>query len=203
MGMRLIKWLIITAFVLDIACAQSLVRMNLPPQADQELRVVALFDEELPEGIPVVLGLMGYDIEGGITPYSFEWLLNGKVISTKDIAIFTPRKDDDLVLKVTDKNKCRATTAFNLKVAKGLPGKREKGGKIKVYPIVFKNDLYIQLPVDIQQNALLRIFDLNGSVVYQQNLESSTWLNINLIPGIYFISVKAGNVHKVEKIVAQ
>lgn len=192
------------AGVLNTGYSQTLVKMDLPRQAEQVLNVVALFDEELPEGIPVVLGLMGYDVEGGITPYTFEWLLNDEVISTSDIAVFTPKQGDDLVLSVSDKNHCRATTAFNLK-ALIVPKTPDEGGEeeIKVYPTVFTGELTIEIPESAHKKALVRIFTLSGTMVCQEYLPESTSLFLNLIPGTYFISVKTEEQHKLEKIIAQ
>lgn len=181
--------------------AQTVVKMNLPPQSDEILQVVALFEEELPEGIPVVLGLMGYEVDGGLSPYRFEWLLNNTVISTSDIAIFTPHQGDDLVLKVTDQNQCRSTTEFNLKVFKGFSPPDENASSIRVYPTVFDAELYVELPEIPQKPALVRIFDLRGSVLHQEEIPSNTWLQLSLNPGVYFISVRSGDQHKVEKII--
>jgi len=172
-------------------------------QADQPLSVVALFDEKMPEGIPVVLGLMGYDVEGGIAPYIFEWQLNGEVISTSDIAVFTPRKGDDLVLSVSDNNHCRASTAFNLKAAivPKNPDEGEEG--IKVYPTVFTHEVFVQFPEIAHEKALVRIFNMQGIMFYQGYLHESAGIPLDLTPDTYFISVKTGDKHKVERIIAQ
>lgn len=183
--------------------SQTVVKMDMPPQSDLPLQVVALFDEELPEGIPVVLGLMGYNVEGGITPYLFEWILNGEVISTSDLAVFTPQKGDDLSLKVTDDNNCRASTSFNLKVF-SIPRDNDNSERgIKVYPTLFTNHIFIEFPATSNNQALVRIFDMKGNIFYQEYLPGSTDLNLTLDPGTYFISVKTGELHKVEKIIAQ
>ncbi len=194
---------LVSAFIVNSVFSQTVVKMDMPSQADQPLSVVALFNEELPEGIPVVLGLMGYDVEGGIMPYFFEWLLNGEVISTSDVAVFTPEKGDDLSLKVTDNNKCRASTAFNLKVARIHQKQDEGEDNIKVFPTVFSNEIFIEFPGIEYKKVLVRIFDMNGSIFYQEYLSASTSLNLNLNPGTYFISVKTDNLHKVKKIIAQ
>lgn len=182
--------------------AQTVVKMELPPQADEPLKVVALFDEEIPEDIPVVLGLMGYNVEGGNAPYLFEWLLNGVVISTTDVAVFTPKKGDDLVLKVTDNNICSASTAFNLKVASLPKNNKEAGESIVLYPTVVKQELFVELP-QISQRTLVRIFNLIGAVVYETFLSGNARLDLNLVSGTYFVSVKSGDLHKVEKIIVR
>lgn len=182
--------------------AQTVVKMELPPQADEPLKVVALFDEEIPEDIPVVLGLMGYNVEGGNAPYLFEWLLNGVVISTTDVAVFTPKKGDDLVLKVTDNNICSASTAFNLKVASLPKNNKEAGESIVLYPTVVKQELFVELPQS-SQRTLVRIFNLIGAVVYETFLSGNARLDLNLVSGTYFVSVKSGDLHKVEKIIVR
>lgn len=195
--------LFLAFFTINTVWSQTVVKMDLPQHAEQPLNVVALFNEELPEGIPVVLGLMGYYVEGGIAPYFFEWMLNGEVISTSDLAIFTPKKGDDLSLKVTDNNKCRASSSFNLKVARMEQNPEEEDKSIKIYPTVFTQDISIQFSEKEYEKAMVRIFNTNGILVYQIYLPESTRLPLNLNPGVYFISVKTGDLHKVEKIIAQ
>ncbi|MBN2164978.1 MAG: T9SS type A sorting domain-containing protein [Marinilabiliaceae bacterium] len=191
---------IVFSFTLMGVSAQTVVKMDMPQQAEKALKVVALFEEEIPEGIPVVLGLMGYDINGGATPYLFEWLLNNEVISTNDIVIFTATKGDQLVLKVTDNNKCRASTSFNLKFATIEPVKNEF---IKVYPTVVNDHVCVDLPTDMDGEVLIRIFDLNGKLAISQTILKSQMIPLSLAPGTYFVSVKTADKHKVEKIVVQ
>src|SRR5690606_6259664 len=92
------------------ALAQTGVKMEVPPQAQEPLAVVVLFDEQVPEGIPVVLGLMGYDVTGGIEPYTYEWIQHGTVIGTGDIVVITPAKGDKFELNATDKNRCHSVS---------------------------------------------------------------------------------------------
>ncbi len=182
--------------------AQTVVKMDILPQSDQPLQVVALFDEELPEGVPVVLGLMGYDIAGGITPFTYEWLLNGEVISTSDVAIFTPHVGDDLVLTVIDNNVCSASTAFNLKIAE-IPGPEQNANDfVRIFPTIVRNEIQIEFDESPQQELLVRIFSVSGKMVFEQTTTESILIHPMLEPGIYFVSVKSGALHKIEKIVA-
>ena len=149
--MRILKTFIFLflAFTLNSISAQTVVKMDMPAQSDQPVKVVALFDEVIPEDIPVVLGLMGYEVEGGITPYLYQWMLNGAVVSTSDIVIFTPKKGDDLSLKVTDNNKCSASTAFNLKVARIPQNPADaENENIQVFPTIVSEFIQINIPQD-------------------------------------------------------
>jgi hypothetical protein len=191
------------AFFLNTAHAQTIVKMDLPAQADDPLSVVTLFDEALPGGIPVALGLMGFDVEGGITPYQYAWVHNGTVISTEDIVVFTPQPGDDMVLQVTDQNHCTVSVALSL-ITGGIPRQQVEGEEnIRVYPTVFKNEVFIRYPETIAQTAHVRIFNMGGVVVYEAKLNESGSLRLSLTPGTYLVSVKTGALHKVEKITAQ
>lgn len=180
--------------------AQTVVKMDMPEQADKALKVVALFDEEIPVGIPVVIGLMGYQVEGGSTPYLFEWTLNNEVISTGDVAVFTPKKGENLVLKVTDNNKCRASTAFRLKLARI---EQSNSDSIAIYPTVVKEKIQIWLPEKTDAEAQVRIFSVNGKIIHQQTIRNSTGITPGLPSGTYFISVKTAGEHKVEKVIIE
>lgn len=182
--------------------AQTVVKMDMPTQADHPLEVVALFDEEIPEGIPVVLGLMGYDVDGGLTPYSYEWILNDEVISTNDIAIFTPQTGDNLVLTITDQNICSASTTFDLKIASVPGASSDHSEDIRIYPTLVQNELFIGFPSASAAESHVRIFDVSGKLVFETHLQSSSKIFPGLETGIYFVSVKMNDKHKVEKITA-
>jgi hypothetical protein len=192
--------LIFFIFTMIGISAQTVVKMDMPEQADEALKVVALFEEEIPTGIPVVLGLMGYEVEGGFTPYLFEWLLNNKVISTNDVVIFTSQKGDELELKVTDNNKCRASTYFKLKFA---TIEQAKSDSIAIYPTIVKDKIQIWLPEKSDVQALVRVFDVTGKMVHKQTIWNSTGITPSLASGTYFVSVRTTNEHKVGKIIVE
>ncbi len=182
--------------------AQTVVKMEMPTQADQPLEVVALFNEEIPEGIPVVLGLMGYDVSGGMTPYSYQWTLNEEVISTSDIAVFTPHTGDNLMLTITDHNICNSSATFDLKIAE-VPGTNDETPEdIRIYPTLVQNEIFIGFPNTTNAPSHVRIFDVNGKLVFETHLQSSSGIFPGLETGIYFVSVRVNDKHKVEKITA-
>ena len=189
-----------------LCSAQTVVKMNMPPQAKDPLKVTVLFDEEVPEGMPVVLGLMGYSVSGGMTPYTYEWMQNGKVIGTGDVVIVTPAKGDKIELKATDKNKCYSTMAFSLKVISRSPrANTQKNDSYTISPTLVKNGvIHIGLPdAENKLKANVRIFDTNGTLKHQTYITESTDVTCALPPGNYFVSLQTNDFHKVEKIMVQ
>ena len=189
-----------------LCSAQTVVKMNMPPQAKDPLKVTVLFDEEVPEGMPVVLGLMGYSVSGGMTPYTYEWMQNGKVIGTGDVVIVTPAKGDKIELKATDKNKCYSTMAFSLKVISRSPGaNNQKNDSYTISPTLVKNGIiHIGLPdAENKLKANVRIFDTNGALKHQSFITGSSDITFGLPTGNYFVSVQTNVFHKVEKIIVQ
>ncbi len=202
------KHLIIILFTLCGLSLQSqtIVKMAVPTQAKDPVKVVVLFDEAVPEGIPLVLGLMGYDVIGGIKPYTFEWLQNGKQIGTNDIVVITPAKGDQITLKATDKNRCFSVTSFNMKVIANTPKElNDKENSVGVYPTIIKNDeINIFLPSAIENTqALVRIIDMNGRFLYRSFISGSTSIKYQLADGNYFVSIKIADINKVERIIVQ
>ena len=196
----------IAAIAFMLCNAQTVVKMNLPPQTKDPLKVTVLFDEEVPEGMPVVLGLMGYSVSGGIAPYTFEWMQNGKVIGTSDVVIVTPAKGDKIELKATDKNKCYSTMAFSMKVISRIPAaKDERNDTYTITPTLVKNGvIHIGLPdADNKLKANVRIFDTNGALKHQTYITGSADVTCELPPGNYFVSLQTNDFHKVEKIMVQ
>ena len=185
--------------------AQTVVKMTLPPQADEPLQIVVLFDEEVPEGIPVVLGLIGYKVTGGIEPYTYKWIQNGEVIGTGDIVVITPAKGDRFELEATDKNKCHSTTSFSMKVIRKANGQNQPIPGLRIYPTLVKdNIIHIDLPEsDSPLNANIRIFNVKGVLMFQTFSDESYTVNHYLPDGIYFVSVATDEFHKVEKIIVQ
>lgn len=185
--------------------AQTVVKMTLPPQADEPLQIVVLFDEEVPEGIPVVLGLIGYKVTGGIEPYTYEWIQNGNVIGTGDIVVIMPSTGDQFSLKVIDKNKCYSTTSFKIEVIGKTNEQNQPIPGLSIYPTLVKdNVIHIDLPEsDFPLNANIRIFNIKGVLMFQTFADESYTVNCYLPDGIYFVSVATDEFHKVEKIIVQ
>lgn len=201
------KHIILLALIGSLFCihSQTIVKMAVPIQAKEQVKVVVLFDEEVPVGMPVVLGLMGYSVTGGIEPFTYQWVQNGNVVGTGDVVIITPQKGDQFSLKVIDKNKCHNTTSFNMKVISRVSGQNEEINGIKVYPTIIKdNQIHIDMEKsDKMKNANIRIFDVKGNLIYQTFVTESYTIDHYLLDGTYFVSVKSDDLHKVTKIIVQ
>ncbi len=186
--------------------SQTIVKMNLPQQAKESLKVVVLFDEEIPGGMTVVLGLMGYQVNGGTAPYSFEWYQNGKLIGKEDVVSLIPANGDQLTIKVTDKNRCFSQSSVRMKVKSVLENEKEDfSGGIKIYPtLISDRKIHISLPkLKVNETALVRFIDMSGKVKTSNSILESQAINFELPSGSYFISVVTDEFHKVEKIVVQ
>lgn len=193
--------LIITILMPFAGHSQTVVKMNMPSQSKEQLKVVALFEEEIPESIPVVLGVLGYSITGGTAPFKYEWQQNGTTISKTDVAVVTPAKGDVLVLKVTDAGGCSSTTSFNLKVASRINFQpASDDSSISIYPTVVDSYFNVENSAD-NEEATIRIFDVNGEMLLQQSFTGSTQISTNLPSGIYFVSVQSSQNHILKKIV--
>jgi hypothetical protein len=181
--------------------SQTVVKMNMPSQPKEQLKVVALFEEEIPESIPVVLGILGYNITGGKAPFQYEWQQNGTTISKNDVAIVTPAKGDVLVLKVTDSAGCSSSTSFNLKVASRTNFQpATDDGSISIYPTVVENYINVENRLDNKETTI-RVFSINGEIVAGQIFTGSTKILADWAPGIYFVSVQTSKNHILKKIV--
>lgn len=204
MKKTIITYIAVIAF--SLCSGQTVVKMNMPAQAKNPLMVTVLFDEQVPEGMPVVLGLMGYSVSGGIEPYTYEWIQNGKVVGTGDIVIITPTKGDIFELKATDKNKCYSVNSFSMKVIARIKNEdKKKESEYKISPTLVKNGLlHITLPdAESPLRAIMRIFDTNGALKHQTFITGSTDVTFDLPDGNYFVSVKTEELHKVIKIIVQ
>lgn len=197
--------IILLIFSLGFANAQTIVKMSIPTQAKEPVNVVVLFDEQVPEGMPVVLGLMGYSVSGGIEPYTYQWVQNGTVVGTGDVVVITPKKGDQFSLKATDKNKCYSTTSFSMKVISRINAQNNEEKDFGVYPSLVKdNIIHVDLPkTEKTSEANIRIFSAKGEMLYQHFSTESFVINHPLSDGIYFVSVKTDEFHKVVKVIVK
>ena len=97
-----------------------------------------------------------------------------------------------------------ASNCYTLKVQLGTASKGEEliTNKVSVYPNPVTDYVNVKIP-GLQGNANIRVFDMYGRMVMQQNSSQSvTQLNVSkLTAGVYVIRVKQGDTENVMKIV--
>jgi len=185
-----------------LLAAQSVVRMRMPAQSENALSVATLYSEALPTGVSIVLGVVGYEINGGTAPYQYEWLKNNEVIATGEIAVIVPEKGMDYKLRVKDRNNCTIENAINVsssaKVAKNYLSDHVK---INLSPV--SRQLSIDFKGFVPENMSVSIFDLQAKLHAKQALSESTSIPIELPPGVYMVVVGNGQMYHVQKILVK
>ncbi|MDZ7739184.1 MAG: hypothetical protein U5K32_09010 [Bacteroidales bacterium] len=102
------------------AQSQAVVRMEMPEQSDKALSASTLFDELLPLDIPIVLGPLGYDINGGTAPYNYRWLENDNIISEDSMVVITASAGNNYTLVIIDNNNCTVTIPVITETSSGI-----------------------------------------------------------------------------------
>ncbi|MDD2284252.1 MAG: T9SS type A sorting domain-containing protein [Paludibacter sp.] len=180
--------------------SQTVIRMRMPQQSEQALEVVTLFSEALPVGIPVVLGVIGFDITGGTTPYLLEWLRNDTVVATGEVAVVTPKVGSTYMLRVSDKAGCFMEQALQLDTRSKVKANYLED-IVKVSPTVISNELIVRVNSYFPLDARIRVFDTNGKLCFDQRLQGDFTTAINWDNGIYYVVISAGELHQVTKVI--
>ncbi len=185
-----------------MATAQTVVRMRMPAQSENALSVATLYNEALPTGVSIVLGVVGYEINGGTAPYQYEWLKNNQVISTGEVAVIVPEKDMNYVLRVKDKNGCSVENAINVtnsaKVAKNYLSET-----VKINLSQFNHQLNIDFKGFVPENTTVSVFDLQGKIHTKQAIRESATIPFQLPFGVYLVVVGNGQLYHVQKIMVK
>ncbi len=180
--------------------SQTVVNMKMPLQAAEALEVAVLFDEALPLDIPVVLGIIGFDIKGGTNPYTYVWLRNDSIIGTGNTIVVTPKAGSTYSLRVTDKNKCVINNSLNLSTIKKAPAFNRIEG-LKVYPTMVTEYINIEFTEFVAENTQVKIFDMKGVLHMQQIITGSTTIYPKLMQGEYFVVIESTGKYSVQKII--
>lgn len=196
------KVLIIIAFILLLmpVHAQTVIRMRMPQQSEQALEVLTLFSEGLPVGIPVVLGVIGFDITGGTAPFLLEWLQNDTVVATGDIAVITPKSGSTYMLRVSDQAGCYVEQSIQVDAQMKIK-KNYLEDLVKVSPTLISNELQVRVNSYFPLEAQIRVFDTNGKLYLNQPLSGDLTTAINWEKGMYYVVISAGELHQVTKVI--
>lgn len=181
---------------------QTVVNMKMPLQSPEALEVVILFEEPLPLDIPVVLGIIGFGINGGTSPFTYTWLKNDVIIGTGTTIVVTPSLGSTYTLCVSDKNKCVINNSLNLASIKKAPGSN-RIQQLKIYPTFVSNHINVEFSEFVPENTQIKIFDLKGILHFQQNITGSTIIYPQLTQGEYFVVIESIGKYSVEKIIVK
>lgn len=191
--LTLILLLLITA-----AHAQTVVKLTRPEQAEDPVSAHTLFDESLPAGIPIAIGMIGYDITGGTSPYTFQWLEGDALISEGEVAIITPVAGKDYFIKVLDKHSCSIVLPISIGQSQA---KKSEGGSPSLFKYLTREFLFIQPSMHIEGGIRLKIFDTRGMLLLDERAYGENYLPVNLLPGTYLVYSHFNEIHAVEKII--
>lgn len=183
--------------------AQSVVRMKMPLQPAESLKVLTLYDESLPVNTTVVLGAIGYDITGGTTPYSFAWLKDNQVIASGDVAVFQPVAGSTYSLKVTDRNNCTFVTPIHVNAPNKVKIESGTTPRFSVSPTIVTDKIQISVDGNRVMQLRVRIFDMRGKLAQEATLVGSTELNVKLATGNYFVVIEGAGSMCAEKIIVK
>jgi hypothetical protein len=179
---------------------QTVIRMRMPQQSEQALEVVTLFSEGLPVDIPVVLGVIGFDISGGTAPFLLEWLQNDSVVATGDIAVITPKTGKTYMLRVSDQAGCYAEQSIRLDAQLKIKANYLED-IVRVSPTLISNELNVRVSSYFPLDARIRVFDTNGKLYLNQKLQGDLTTAINWENGMYYVVISAGELLQVTKII--
>ncbi|MDO9154140.1 MAG: T9SS type A sorting domain-containing protein [Paludibacter sp.] len=192
----------IVVFCIFTIDAQTVVRVRIPAQSEKALHVATLFNEALPTGVSIVMGVVGYEIDGGTAPYQYEWVKNNQVIATGEIAVIVPEKNMNYVLRVKDKNGCSVENAINV-TSSAKVAKNYLSETVKINLTQFSNHLSVDFKSFVPENISVSIFDLQGKLHLKQAISESAIIPVQLPFGLYLVVVGNGQLYHVQKILVK
>jgi hypothetical protein len=191
--------IMLSVFFTVILSGQTIVKMAMPPQPEEALSATTLFDEEIPLEVPTYLGPMGYNVTGGLAPYTWKWLENDEILSTNDIAMITPTGGNTYSVAVVDKNNCSVTLPINIS-SKGLKNKGPEGKWI-VFSSGFDKNITIKLNDSVKEEVTIQLIDIKGVKHFESRIAGDTTIPLNIGPGVYLVYVQGKNLRYVQKII--
>jgi hypothetical protein len=189
---------ILTVFFTITLSGQTVVKMAMPEQPDKALSATTLFEEEIPLEVPTHLGPMGYDVTGGLAPYTWKWLENDDILSTNDIALITPTPGNTYSVVVVDKNNCSVTLPIQIS-GDGLKNAGPLGNMIIFTPGP-GNNLAIKFNKPVSEEVTIQLIGIKGQKHFETRIAGDTTIPLDIGSGMYFVYVQGQNVQYVQKI---
>jgi len=195
--MRKILPIIVT--LLSIQCySQSVIQLDVSNPQGEELQATRNTSEILVNDQVTEMSSIDFSISGGSSPYIYSWLQNDSIISNNESVSLIPATGNLYSLLIYDTNNCSVEVSINTSesdISIVSVDKRE----VQIYPTQVTNELIINLAAE-DMNASVSIYDLKGLQLKEQNILGSSTLNLDLLPGVYFVNVLFNNKRYSEKI---
>lgn len=129
---------------------------------------------------------------GGMMPYSYEWTLDGAIVSTEEDIFNMP--SGDYILQVTDVNGCIVLSeTITIDAVTGTI-EQELDAQIQALPNPTSGDLFIQMPNVSYKDLAITIHDAQGKLI---DLEVASLSSENhrldlsdLAGGVYFVRIR-------------
>jgi len=140
-------------------------------------------------------GAVLIDVNGGLPPLTYSWLLNGQEVSTAQDLSGVPAGAYTLV--ITDDNDCTLTRTFTVSntSATNNPVLAEE---IRIFPNPTDGWVTIVLPAELSdRDSDVHVFDMTGRRVLSQHSEAGAQLRISLADftdGLYNVMISSGSV---------
>ncbi len=191
------------AFIIAVpARTQTVVRMDMPPQPDEPLQAVTLFEEELYPGVPTILGEMGYLVTGGTSPFTWEWFENSELIATGDVAPVTPEAGNEYHVTITDVNNCSVTIPIIISFSDDeITTSEDAGSMVSVRTGHGQNLISLSPGFDRGGTILLRFYDMRGILHLEESITGSSDIPVRLPAGIYLLHIEGEGINHVERVV--
>jgi hypothetical protein len=126
-------------------------------------------------------GAVDITVSGGTAPYSFNWSNN---LQSEDLTALTAGIYD---VTIVDANGCQANTQFEIEDQLSNLG----GGSPEAIlePILYPNPNHGSFVISIPPNKtyFIQISDLQGRILFQEDLSQSVSLELNVLPGKYHV----------------
>ncbi len=195
--------LIISGMALySMGAAQTLVKMDIGVQSEEPLSAEVLFNEGIPINMPTTLGEIGYAVHGGIYPFLCKWVENGDVIAEGNTAVISPAQGNNYSVIITDQNNCSVTLPIQLDATL-----KKQSGNSGLSPnditISFDNiskNISIAFKEKMSEKNILRIYNLGGKMLLQQQITGNTEIPLNLPGGTYILCIENAEFRYVEKL---
>lgn len=177
---------------------QTVVKMAMPEQTEEALSATTLFEEKIPLEVPTHLGPMGYDVSGGLAPYTWQWLENDEILSANDIALITPTEGNTYSVVVVDKNNCSVTLPIEIS-GEGLKNSGSEVNWVEFSTGSDKN-LTIKLNDSVSEEVTLQLIDINGRKHFETRIAMDTTIPLDIGSGMYFVYILGQDIQFVQKI---